>query len=98
MPDIPKVCPVVRGLKVSQYREPLHDSLDSSTPTAESVKLLVLEAVTHEDTQNDNIPHNPREEIHSLTGKTGFTEIQVWPQNSCPHVTFVTPGAGLCES
>lgn len=63
MPHIPKVCPVVRGWKVSQCTvkkwEPLHDSLDLASPTTESVKPSVLGAVTHEDTQNEHIPHDP---------------------------------------
>lgn len=102
MPNIPKVCPVVRGLKVSHYTvkkwELLHDSLDLPAPTAESVELSVLGAVTHKDTQNDHIPRNPRGEIHSLAGQTCFTEIQVWPQNSFVRVVFVTSSAELCES
>lgn len=102
MPNIPKVCPMVRGLKVSHYTvkkwELLHDSLDLPAPTAESVELSVLGAVTHKDTQNDHIPRNPQGEIHSLTGQTCFTEIQVWPQNSFVRVVFVTSSAELCES
>lgn len=71
MPHIPKVCPVVRGWKVSQCTvkkwEPLHDSLDLASPTTESVKPSVLGAVTHEDTQNEHIPHDPRgKHPHSL--------------------------------
>lgn len=70
MPSILKVCPVVGGLKVSQYTvknwERLHDSLDLPTPATASVEPSVLGAVTHKDTQNDQIPRNPRGEIHSL--------------------------------